>query len=343
MKILNIEHPYFTEAFRNMGHDVFEVRLSPGGGQPVFYKQLLASLLAKGFSPDLVLWCDGGNLPYVFGWEAMPAVVIGLSIDSFCNPWHVPFSAAYDHLFVAQKDFVSPFTVDPFPRRVEWLPLFCQQGDSLGLGLARDIPVSFVGTLAPANIPARRPFLVDFRRRCPLYTKQGPYREVFNRSQLVLNQSAVGEINFRLFEASACGAAVLTEDVEHGLRELYVPGEEALLYPRGDAAAAAAIARDWLSRPDDLARVARAGRRRTVREHTNVARARRILSTAESLRASGAPKWRLRNLPVVHAEMAKGLAFIAAELDLGRYGELRRFYQDISSHYVASWDDLGVS
>lgn len=48
----------------------------------------------------------------------------------------------------------------------------------------------------------------------------------------------MGELNFRVFQAMACGAAVLTEATDNGLDELFTVGLEVLTYPRGAVAAA---------------------------------------------------------------------------------------------------------
>ncbi len=146
----------------------------------------------------------------------MPSLTIGFSIDQYCNPWHVPYSAAFDCFLVAQKDYLSLFSLDQIRRPVRWFPLFCDPGKDKDLGVERDIPVSFVGTLGGRFNKEREPFLKSFKRECPLLILSGDYVPVFNRSRLVLNQSAAGECNFRMFQAMACGALLLTEDTGNG-------------------------------------------------------------------------------------------------------------------------------
>ena len=71
----------------------------------------------------------------------------------------------------------------------------------------------------------------------------------------------------RLFEATACGAAVLS-DAWEGLDQFFEPASEILLAGNAEEAMAA------LERsPQELARIAAAGRERTLREHTADARA----------------------------------------------------------------------
>lgn len=74
----------------------------------------------------------------------------------------------------------------------------------------------------------------------------------------------------RLFEATACGAAVLS-DAWEGLDQFFRPGSEILLAHNTEEALAA------LDRsPEDLARIAAAGRERTLAEHTSDVRAAQL-------------------------------------------------------------------
>jgi spore maturation protein CgeB len=80
----------------------------------------------------------------------------------------------------------------------------------------------------------------------------------------------------RLFEAAACGTPVLSDSWE-GLERFFTPGDEILI---ANDCAGAIEALD-LS-PDDLSRVARAARERTLAEHTSVHRADEMLALMES-------------------------------------------------------------
>lgn len=80
----------------------------------------------------------------------------------------------------------------------------------------------------------------------------------------------------RLFEAAACGAAVLS-DAWEGLGLFFEPGAEILV------AHDTAEAQDALDRsPDELAKIARAARERTLAEHTADVRARELSAIFES-------------------------------------------------------------
>jgi glycosyltransferase involved in cell wall biosynthesis len=332
MRVLNIDGLYFVEPLRKAGCDVLSLGPSDECDvplqQPLSLKKLWALLERRNFRPDLVLWCDVCRLPSVIGFEALPAVTVGLSIDQYCNPWHYPYSAAFDLLLAAQKDYLPFFRLAGIDREARWAPLFCDPSTDRDLGLMRDVPVGFVGTLKGSINKERLPFLQAFKRGCPLVLQQGAYAELFSRCRIVLNQSAAGELNFRLFQAQACGAAMLTEDVENGLRDLYEPGKDILVYPRGDASAAARVALEALAW-DGLEDLARAGRRKALREHSASTRVRMILREVESLAKNGAPRRRLANLPRIRAELAKAYTMIAHDEGLPIPAEQRKFYAEL--------------
>jgi hypothetical protein len=337
MRILNVGDQYFVCYFRDWDHQVLTIGEGAGSDLRVTtsldLKGLLEFLEARGFWPELVLWNDTCRPPAVHGLERLPAVNIGFSIDQYCNPWQVPYSAIFDLFLVAQKDWLSHFDLDTLPRPCRWFPLFCNPKRDRGAGLERDIPVSFVGTLKPPMNPERWTFLEAFRKQHDLFLHQGDYHPVFSRSRIVLNQSAVAELNFRIFQGAAHGAAVLTEDVENGLTDLFSPGEDLLTFPRGDADTAAQIARQALARPESLAELARRGQRKVTVEHSALVRARQILAWAEELAREKAQQWRLANQPLMRRELARAFYMLAADLNLPLSDQIRRGFLEMGAGY----------
>ena len=172
--------------------------------------------------------------------------------------------------------------------------------------------MSFVGTVAGSIINTdRKAFLDAFRRECPLFVKSGDYVPVFNRSRLVLNQSAAGEVNFRVFQAMACGAALVTEDTGNGLCELFEPRAR----PVGLSPGAGSGGR----RPGPpgpgpgkcrgpWAVLAARGRDTVLAGHTTDARARPgSWPWARRLAAQGAPRKRLSALERIRPMLANAL------------------------------------
>lgn len=87
----------------------------------------------------------------------------------------------------------------------------------------------------------------------------------------------------RLFEATACGVPVVS-DGWAGLDEFFTPGEE-ILVVQDEADAAAAFERDR----DELARIGRAARERTLDEHTADRRVVALDAALESAMHAAAP------------------------------------------------------
>lgn len=111
----------------------------------------------------------------------------------------------------------------------------------------------------------------------------------FSSSRLTLNvtREAMARMGWcpsgRLFEAAACGAAVITDEWS-GLDEFYQPGCEILL-GRTANDALAALDLDTAT----LERIGRAARERTLDEHTSVHRARVLVDLLEETRPTSFP------------------------------------------------------
>jgi spore maturation protein CgeB len=85
--------------------------------------------------------------------------------------------------------------------------------------------------------------------------------------------------NMRLFEATGCGALVLTEAAPN-LSELFAPGQEVVAYRNEDELVE--LMEHYARREDERRAIARAGQARTLSEHTYT---RRISHLAEILAA----------------------------------------------------------
>lgn len=129
---------------------------------------------------------------------------------------------------------------------------------------------------APRGARVRRAY------RGPLWGR-GMY-DVFRRAKIVINRH--GPIadgcanNMRLYEATGCGALLVTEAAK-GLDALFTPGAEVATYT--DEASCINRVAYFLEHDAERARVAAAGQARTLREHTYTRRARAVLGLIEPL------------------------------------------------------------
>jgi spore maturation protein CgeB len=134
---------------------------------------------------------------------------------------------------------------------------------------------------------------VFFRRHLP----PDLHPAFYCSSRLTLNvtRRAMAEMGYcpsgRLFEAAACGVAILSDWWE-GLDDFFTPGEEILLARTPEEAAEAVMLPD-----EELARIARAGRERVLAEHTSARRAEELEELLERTAAGDAlPR---RDLPAL--------------------------------------------
>lgn len=167
--------------------------------------------------------------------------------------------------------------------------------------------LSYLGTYAADRQPALQALLIDPARQMPQrrfviggaqYPADFPWTDnihfvrhmppqlhpaFFSSSRLTLNvtRRAMAEAGWcpsgRLFEAAACGTALLS-DSWPGLSDFYTPGQEILIaHVSGDATAA--IERD----DADLRRIAERARQRTLDEHSGDRRARELEGALETI------------------------------------------------------------
>jgi glycosyltransferase involved in cell wall biosynthesis len=337
MKILNLEGRHLVHAWRKQGHEVLAIGPDAACDVQVdrvlSLKRLWKVLEDFSFFPDLVFWNDNCRPPSVIGFETLPCPCIGFSIDQYCNPWHVPYSAAFDLMLVAQKDYLDFFGRQAVHAQSRWFPLFCNPQRDRDLGETRDIRVGFVGTQDPPLNPERKPFLRGFREQLSLHVASGDYVPVFNRSRIVLNQSAAGELNFRIFQAAGCGAAVLTEECGNGLHELFEPGRDIFVYPRGNIRAAVGVAARLLQHPDRISEVAGAGRDKVHRRHSAPVRAGEVLSICRKMHADRSFQKRVDSKAAVGRELAKAYIFLGTDSHLPLPPKLREFYLDTARRY----------
>lgn len=331
MNILIIGACYLSEALRRLGQNVLTASSLPyadlGLSNPQTWKGLGKKLEAINFSPSLTLFADDGNLPLLIDPENIPGPSAFFSVDTYCNPWHVPYARAFDLTYVAQKDFLPLFLEDGQDAR--WFPLFCR-ADSTPDEAPRDIPVSFVGTIGHKNNPQREPFLRKFNKYQPLEILSGDFKPIFSRSQIALNQTAFCEINFRCFEAMALGAALLMEKCDNGFEELFTPGVNILPpFTKNNAREAAKIASIYLKSPQALREIAERGRELVMANHTDLARAASLLKDAEKLFAMDKEK-RAADFPGRKASAATAFAMIASELTDDGMSVYRDFFYKVA-------------
>jgi hypothetical protein len=114
---------------------------------------------------------------------------------------------------------------------------------------------------------------------------QSQYIKILNQSwiSLDLTRSSANEtyqIKARPFEVTACGSLLLTRD-NPKLNEFFTPGEDIVTYD--DVEDAAKKIRSLLADKTELARIARNGHERTLRQHTYQSRFEEIFRSSDAI------------------------------------------------------------
>jgi len=274
----------------------------PGEAEAIVIEQVRA------FAPD-VLYCQ--NLSFLSPAGLAEAKRHArLVVGQIASPLPPPeFLRGYDLILTSFPHFVPRLRalgVGSEYLRIGFEPRVL---DRLG-PVRRHRPVTFVGGLSPAHGRGNR-LLEALARRIPVevfgYGREtldadsavrryhrgeawglDMYR-VLAESEITINRHIdVAEDNannMRMYEATGCGALLVT-DAKKNLGELFCVGEEVLDYRDEDEAVA--LVERFLADADGRARIARAGQRRTLTEHTYEQRMRELVAILDHSLVKGA-------------------------------------------------------
>jgi hypothetical protein len=325
---------HIERALRALGHQVTYVGL-PCATRAGYDSgvNLVEALAALPQPVDLYLWIDPAGRYFPIGIEELSIPTACYLIDVHLGSWRPQAARFFDVVFLAQKDYVTIYQDLLGHGQVHWLPLGAAGDVHRPLGLPRIYEVGFVGNLSRAHketARARRLRLIaaqfrtnDFYR---FYTPD-QVGQVYNQARIVFNTSIAGDVTMRVFEASACGAMVLTDATANGLETLFSLGQEIITYD--DDADLLDKTRYYLAHEEERAAIAAAGQRRTLGEHLYTHRAAQLveamaqpdLARLAPLRsASPRERWRARQTIYTHLHMLDALLDVARAQELGPLG-----------------------
>lgn len=278
MRILHLGNLQVVPALRALGHDVrVAAELCPllaAPGRPVDVR-----LLYREVAPDadaFFMVDTLGRQTLAYGIEDLPIPRLYWAIDVHLNLyWQRPYGRLFDLVLAAQKDYVRFFAADGVPAR--WLPWGIDPALFRVDDQERRTDLAFVGVV-DANRPKRAAAVAELRRRFGLVTfgadpsrrlAETDMARVFGGAKIVFNESVFGDLNFRTFEAMACGALLLTERIDNGLVDLFTPGTHLAVYSPDDLIDQVEY---YLSSSRERERIAAAGRELVLARHTMAAR-----------------------------------------------------------------------
>lgn len=262
---------FFHQNMAALGWNV--IHHLPAEGETLAWQDCLR--LADG-APDALVIGDMSLPPFVLGVEAFPCPTVFYAVDTHIHSWMPRYAQAFDACLVSLKDHLPRFLGQRLtPEQLFWSPPYAPDLNSALSDPAperpRDVDCLFVGTVHPETTPLRVLFFEELSTLIPgLRMERGNFQLLYPNAKTVINFCEYGDLNFRVFEAMGCGAALVTPALGHGQTELFEPGRHLQTYaiPSGPdarrnareaAASAAAQIRALLERPEERLRMARAG------------------------------------------------------------------------------------
>jgi hypothetical protein len=292
MRVLVLNQDWFVRDLREMGHEV--LTCGPGHHMdlrlqgPVLHIDTLLKTIEPNFKPDVLLVLDN-SCPIGFaGLDELQIPAIFYSVDTHHHAsLHKLVSFVFDKTLIAQPDYKGEF--DSVGAEVEWMPLWASR--RVEASTEKKHGAVFVGTLNPNLNPDRVAFFDALQKEVPILCTSGDWATIFPFSELVINQTVKGDVNFRVFESMMCGPLLLTERSGNGLFEIFKDNEHLITYEKGNVKEAARKIEAALANMSATRRMAEAGRAEILAKHTESHRAKRIDEILRTTKRTPS-KWR---------------------------------------------------
>ena len=253
----------------------------------VHLDQVLAAL-PEGFRPDLMLLWRPEYTTMPEGLEDAPFPVVMLMSD-----WYVAFTdcveaARFVNGVVTGTRGERVFRAAGFDH-VRAMPMLGYQAgfDGRFRSEKRDIDVFCAGN---PNWTVHREregviaALMDLPRSVNFvhspFVDRETYNHLLGRAKIFVNQTVIGEINMKCYEAPASGACLFVEEDNLDICDYLVPGESVVLFRREDLRAKVMY---YLDHEEERAAIARAGREAMIGRSYRA----QMRDIVESLRADG--------------------------------------------------------
>lgn len=285
MRILVFNQLWCVDEMRAAGHEVRTVGMHDEcdviAPPPLIHINTILSSYLPDFKPERILYWDNSAPVSVLGLEDIEIPTLFYSVDTHHHAaYHKYLAHVFDKTLVAQKDYLHHFV--GFDQEVEWMPLWASR--FVDVSEVQTYGAVFVGNMDAKLNPDRVKFFEELKKKRDVYTTMGEFWKIFPHAQVVVNQTVLGDLNFRVFESLMCGVPLLTEVTQNGLFDLFTDGKHLLTYQKGNVESAVEKI-DWvLSHPHESRELARAGRQQVLDYHLPQHRAQYVLNILQDLR-----------------------------------------------------------
>jgi len=307
---------WFAEEFRAAGHEV----LSLGFAKHLDVKVRVPGLsirtaleeAGKVFEPDVIVFWDNSAPLAVSGLEEYDVPFLLYSIDTHHHAHlHQYLSIFADETWVAHKDYLQCFK--DVNRPASWVPLWASR--PAAPAEKKEYGAVFVGTLKRHLNPERVDFFEALQKKTPILVMQGDWVEIFTKSEIVVNQTVKGDLNFRVFEAMMSGAMLLTEKSGNGLYDLFEDKKHLVSYTKNDVDDAAEKINNYLNHQDEMREIARTGREEVVKHHSIEAKAAWFLERIENAQKDQTKRSKNFSLAINYSVLARQVSHLSTEAE----------------------------
>lgn len=278
--------PPLVEAFQALGCDTLVYK--PGHQDTRL--DLPALLHERDFAPELVFQQENlSRRIFLEGLDQLDCPRIFWALDPHLNAyWHCCYARLFDLTLCTQGRWAE--AVGRHGAATGHLPWYGSERDWRPFA-ERSMHLAFAGRVTPQR-PSRG-WMIDLlheRYGEKLTIRDGmdfeEMMEFYADARLAPNESILGEVNFRLFEAASCGCLPVTQNLGPEQDALFEPGSEVAVY--SEAMEMRAVIDHLLRDGRGCQSMARAAWERIRRDHLPVNRARTILDRAADTTASAA-------------------------------------------------------